>query len=59
MCKIYPYIFLLFHYSYFYYVACLQNEILKYSCHPRYDQSWRELKLFHWIYNIHFKEPLA
>lgn len=31
MCKTYPYIFLLFHYSYFYYIACLQNEILKYS----------------------------
>lgn len=31
MYKIYPYIFLLFHYSYFYYIACLQNEILKYS----------------------------
>lgn len=30
MCKIYPYIFLLFHYLYFYYIACLQNKILKY-----------------------------
>lgn len=60
--KIYPYIFLLFHYSYFYYVACLQNEILKYSyatiLWPKLEGT-KTFFFFNRIYNIHFKEPLA
>lgn len=57
MCKIYSYIFLPFHYSCFYYAACLQNEILKYT-----TMLWLKLEgaeTFYRIYNIHLKEPLA
>lgn len=55
------YIFLLFHYSYFYYVACLQNEILKYSYATMLWPKLEGTKTFflNRIYNIHFKEPLA
>lgn len=60
MCKTYTYIFLLFHYSHFYYIACLQNEILKYSYAAMLKPKLEGAETFFYrIYNIHSKEPLA